>query len=518
MPHIFTGIMKRKSIPTNTAYSFVDKGVSAITGVLLIPFIIHHLGVNIYSIWVIFLSVLDYLMLAQFGISTSFRKFIAEYHARREIRNLNEFISTAFYLLLLLSFIVVIIAFVFSPPVLSFLLKSNYSSHVNMLFMFIVLTSCVALVDQIFLSIPQGCQRFDITSVMSIASRLLYVGLVVALLANKFKIEALIIATFVGNLVVLVLHIWISIRIIPTLSISPRFFKWEKVAVMYGFGIKIQISFFSNWVALNFDKLILAKMLDARYVVIYDIGSKIILFLRDLPMMFFSIVFSRASELNSNNDLKALIHLYENGTKYCAALFFGIIAFFYPQAHSILFLWIGPAVDPQSAYVFRILLVGTMFILLTGVGSSIAKGMGKPERETLSNAIMAICNIVLSYTLCKLFGFRGIVIGTATAYAVGATILVILINKLLRIGTVRFCRQVLTIPVLLNFGLLLFGIYAFHLFDTVFSSWDIRLRYISFAVCYGIFLSGTSILVYTKLKFIPILVYLQKPLVIFSGN
>jgi O-antigen/teichoic acid export membrane protein len=440
----------RKSISYNSFFSLLDKIYTSITGIVLVPFIVHHLGLHTYGIWVLLLTVSGYFGLGNFGIPFAFEKYIAHFMARRDFVSLRRFIVTAFYASGVLAVLTFMVPY-FGAPLFFHVLLKNDSLHQHVtVFSLLVLNLSLSLVSMIFVAVPRGFQRFDISSIISIAGRTLFVAITIVFFLKGFGLYALVIAQFGFLVCVTFFSVIVSARYVPRLNLLPRFFSWPMCRTLFDFGIKMQVSLVSLMIMQSFDKLVIAYFLDARTVALYDIGSRLIMFLKDIPSFLYSAVIPRTSELHALDNRDLLEKLYVSGTKYLSIVCIGFIPLFFPVAGNILALWMRTRVDPLSVYVFQVLLVSTMLYITTGLGTSIATGMGKPGLGALSNTVMVVVNVAFSIVLYFAYGAQGIVWGTAAGMLANTALCFYLLNKWMRIRQAPFWKVSFAVPCLVN--------------------------------------------------------------------
>jgi O-antigen/teichoic acid export membrane protein len=418
----------RKSIPVNTSFTLADRAIAGITGLVLIPVVIHYLGMSKYGLYIIYMSISDWFMLVQFGISHSFRKYIAEYVAQKEYEQLQQFIASSFYVLLGASIVAIAVSFAFSSPLSAYFLKTRQTTLETSLLTVFVAISTIGLLNQIFCAVPQGLQRYDVSSIISICCRIVYMAVTVILLRNNFGIKALIWGTLSTNALQLVCNFITGKVMFRKLSLSPYKIRWLHIRNMYNFGIKIQVSYFVSWVWFNYDKLLLARFTSLVYVAAYDVGVRLVLALRDLPTMFLWIILTRMSELKARREEEKFQEIYATATKVLALVMLGIAACMVPHAETIYYLWMGKKFDPFSVFIFRISLIAVALQMIGGAASSACKGMGRPGLEARSNTIVAVLNLVLSPVMFWLFGAYGVIFGTGISIAAAAAILIYLVN------------------------------------------------------------------------------------------
>src|SRR5215467_8294867 len=68
----------------NVSSSWFSLGVNVVTGFILSPFIVHHLGDEAFGLWILIFSVTGYYGLFDLGIRSSIVRYVAKYSANGE--------------------------------------------------------------------------------------------------------------------------------------------------------------------------------------------------------------------------------------------------------------------------------------------------------------------------------------------------------------------------------------------------------------------------------------------------
>jgi O-antigen/teichoic acid export membrane protein len=443
-------VTARKSIAYNSIFSLTDKTYTALSGLLLIPFIIHQIGVSAYGFWVILITVSGYFSLGSIGISTAFEKYIAQYLALNDHKTLNRFIATAFYASAFLGLIVYGLASVFASPVFHMLLKNTTFDNYHTLFSMLMLSVVMSIIGAIFIAVPRGFQRFDIVAGISMAGRSIYIFCTVMLCLKGYGVWALVYAQIAYVATTVVCSSYVAARRIRGFACLPQYFDWHICIETVTFGAKMFISLCAVLVTQSFDKLVIAYFMDVRSVALYDIGARLIVFVKDVPSFIYSVITPRTSELHALDNVEELRSVYIRGTKYISIVCAGIIALMFPVAREILTVWIGKTIDPFSIYIFQVLLFSTMLYVTTGFGTAIGIGIGKPGAIAFVNILMAVINIVGSILLFYFFKIWGIVWGTALGMLISSFIYYYILNGQMQIKQWYFWKKTLVFPVLVN--------------------------------------------------------------------
>jgi O-antigen/teichoic acid export membrane protein len=424
----------------------MDKVFAFLVTLLLTPYLISKLGLTQYGIWVLFFSFANYLKLAQFGASSSFAKYISEHSASKEKSTLRDFVCTAFYLSIVVACVIVGLTALFGNSALKLVMESEMAHEHSTLFLLLVSAVSIGMINELFHSIPQGLQRFDVACGMSMVQNAAFALGVFALMERGLGLEGAIAARAIANSLSLCVGLAVGKRMISLFSLNPIRFNKVLLHHMFSFGIRVQASYLSTWISQNFDKILLARFLDLKSVAIYEIGAKLVMLIRQVPMIIFTIFISRSSELNTQGRTYETNSLYVWATWVFALVTIGLIAFLQPTAPIVLNVWLRTEIDSLSTYTFRVLLLGAVFHLVTGVGTSIAKGIGKPGLEARASSLGAVLNIGLSLALFSICGVKGVVWGTTLSFMATTLVYFMLLNKHLEISSIRFLSRLLLLP------------------------------------------------------------------------
>jgi O-antigen/teichoic acid export membrane protein len=85
---------KSRTVIKNTVYNNIGYVLQLLISLLLIPFIIHKIGMELFGIWILLEVIVTYLSLLDFtGIGGAFVKYIAEYHTKKDFKKCNQVIN-----------------------------------------------------------------------------------------------------------------------------------------------------------------------------------------------------------------------------------------------------------------------------------------------------------------------------------------------------------------------------------------------------------------------------------------
>ena len=409
-----------EKIIKNTLYNTIGKFWGILVVLFLTPYIVNHLGVERYGIWALLTSLVGYIGFLDLGVGGSYARHMAEYYTQKDYAKINQVINTGFLFCLGLAFILIPLALFFTKPLLIFL-KLDPSTYPEISFVFFwgVVIFSLSNATFVFGSVQTGLQRMELTNIVSVILTIPYALGVITCLELGYGLKGLMILVGIMWILQTLANFYIAQKILPQFSFNPFLFKRKTFGELLRFGIKLQISRLSHLVSFQVDKLLITYFLSVGMVTFYDLGAKVTDTIRKLPLLLVSALVPASAEIFAKGDKEGLSRLYFRGSKYLFAVSAPLFLFILICSDLIVNVWVGPKYQLASM-VIKILSLGYFFNLITGMASSIALGIGKPELEMKYGILMSILNFSLSLILIIKFGFYGVLVGTTFSLTLGS--------------------------------------------------------------------------------------------------
>lgn len=425
---------KSRKVIKNTLFNNIGYSSQLLISLLLIPFIIHKLGVEIFGIWILLEVIVSYLSLLDItGIGGAFVKYIAEYHTKNDYDSCNQVVSLGWVYYTCFWMVMLVIILLFKKSLLSlFKFPQDLLNTVTFVFVGILLISLIRGSFTVFRSVLLGIQRMDITNIIAISASLVNAAAVIVFLSLGYGLEGLVIGGLLAAIFTSLLQTVYAYKVFPQLRFRLFSFSKDIFKTTFAYGIHIRIASISELINLHVDKIFLGYFLNTNLVGFYELGAKIAKIARSFPEQLLPAILPASSELHALDDRENLQKLYHRGSKYLSLLTFPIAFFIVAHSHLIITLWMGETGFNQSILALQVLSIGYVFVLLVSMGRLIARGMGIPQYEMRSSFLIVIMNIALSIILIIKFGFIGALLGTTIAGTVGSLYFFFSFNR--RIG------------------------------------------------------------------------------------
>lgn len=448
----------------NVFYLSFEKGVNGCITIVLMPVIIRSIGIDNYGLWGILLGILGYLQFLDLGVSSSLERYVAFYHARKDLLSLQKLLVTSFGYLLLVSTVILINVILFGNAFMHLIIKNSSSVDITNILLFAFPAVFFNIITVVFMSIIRGLQRFEISSKIQITGKIVFACSLLLLLHFFNNIFAILIAYSIQSSSVFLLYFIISKKVLPTFSPFKGPISLKILKELITFGYKIQMSSLAFLVTQHFDKILLSSFFGLTYAGYYEAATRIIFAIRDIPMFLSSVLMPRISELFSQKNNNEINVVYVKTSQQLALFSFFLMVLTLFQGKTILSLLFNSAPAPFSLLVFNVLAIAGFWHVITSASTYIARGLGKTYIEMVAAIVTLFINIFSSLILLHFYSFNGVVFGTAIALFISPLLSYTLLNRVLQIRTRSFLLHVFSKPIFYLMFMLLFG-YILFTFD-----------------------------------------------------
>ncbi len=444
---------KSQTVIRNTLFNTVGYFWQLLVSLLLIPFIIHRIGMEQFGIWVLLEVVVIYLSLLDFtGIGGAFVKYIAEYHARKDFKKCSEVVNLGWAYYTVFWIVMAFLVYLLRKPILRlFNFPSDLTSTISVVFLGILLISFIRGSFAVFRSVLLGVQRMDITNIIAILASLVNAAGVILFLSLGFGLKGLVMSGLIVAVFTVTLQTIFAYKTLPQLRFRLLSFSKDIFKKTFAYGINIRVASLSELINTHVDKIFLGYFLNTMLVGSYELGAKISRIARSFPEQLLPAILPASSELHALDDKNNLQKLYHRGSKYLSLLAFPLAFFIIANAPLIILFWMGNRGFPgftESVLALQVLSVGYVFMLLVSMGRLIARGMGIPQYEMRSSVIIVILNIVLSIILIIKMGFTGALLGTTLSGIIGSTYFFCAFNRRIGESVFSLIRNIFSSPFL----------------------------------------------------------------------
>ncbi len=426
----------------NTACNILGRAWSVLVALALTPYIIGKIGLEGYGIWALVSVVTGYFGLLDFGIGSSFVKYIAEFSARAQHGKIASLINTGLIFYSVLGLLLVAVAALCMPWLLS-LLKIPAAFHQEasfVVFIGIVLFAGSNALSP-FAALQSGMQRMDIVNTISFAVSIPSALGTVYFLEQGLGLRGLMVNNALVFVLTALINGVIAFKLLPGLRISLLAFDREMFARLFAFGYRVQITRISSIVVSQTDKLLIVYFLSLGLVAFYQLGSSMLYYAMSACGLLVSALMPAFTEIDAKEGRQALSDSYLRSVKYVSAAAVPLFMFLALASAKLIFIWMGLGYA-HAVPVIRILCLGFLINAIAQVSSGVCMAIDRIQLMSAASVLIVFLNIVLSVVLVKLFGFFGIAWGSALAVNIGTVYFLYRLHGFLGIPLRSFFKPV----------------------------------------------------------------------------
>ena len=397
----------------NIFTSWASLAVRVILVFLVNPFIIHTLGNDQYGVWILIISILNYVTILDLGIKQALLRFVSKYLGLGDMEKVNAMLSTAFFIYGIIGLVVIAATFVLSFFVFDWLkIPEQYLFEGRMALLIMGLNCALN-----FVMISKGdslgaLHRYDIVYGLMIFEDVFRTAAILILLNMGYGLVAFALAFFVFSQLKLLLGAVFQKKLFPDIRVrfKPATKEVAGEFLKYGF-ISFLISF--AWLFIsNTDNVLIGYFLDTASVTKYAIAAGFIVYLRAFIHAVSFPLRPVISHYETTDKLGNIKFIYTRGIKYFSFLTFIVGGVTINFADYLILLWMGPGYE-TSALMLKILILPAAIFLPQAIAVSVMYGVDKHRNLLYIIIVEGLSNLILSILLVGKYGMTGIALGTA---------------------------------------------------------------------------------------------------------
>ncbi|MGA2537703.1 MAG: oligosaccharide flippase family protein [Terracidiphilus sp.] len=403
-----------KTLARNTFSNGAGIAGKVLINFLLTPFLILHLGKDLYGVWILLLSfsVSGTLSLLSLGMQAALVKHVAEYRALGKRRELNQLISSTLYVYASMGVVGAFGLLWFSLGWFTrwFAIPAGQAQTAILMLDLMAVQVAVELPGMCFDGVLGGLQRYDILAALELGKS--------ALLAVLFAVVLLHGATIVAlSRVTLAVTFFHALALLAFASAELgrwrlvwRFERTQLLSVV-DMTKDLLILRLNGIIYNNMDKMIIAAVLSTAMVTNYDIGNRIHSMALMVMGLAGTVVIPAASAAHARSESEAIRAMFLKGTKYALAMTLPVVSTLFVLAPSLIRYWISPQYV-GSAFYARLFLSYMLFWSVTSVGWNMLIGVRQTKPIVRIQLVSVAINLGLSLVLVRHVGVSGVVYGT----------------------------------------------------------------------------------------------------------
>lgn len=379
----------------NAMTSYGRTLIQGIAGFLLIPFVIHRIGLESYGVVLLAMAAFSMVELCGQGLSKAVIKHFAEQEARgnRDLLKLifNSSLLWFFTVGAIGSAIIFFVGAYFEscfkniPPEL--IRQGQLSMYI------IAAVICPCLILDIFKGILSARQRYDIVNLVctsvAVTRALLIVGYFGFIKPSLIAVVVIYASTYIAERLA---HLLVSYRIVSVPAISLSAINKEGMRLIVGFASMVLVITAANMLVSNIAKFIIANKLSLTDVTHYGIILLLIGTANMLVRNFVNVLVPVASKYQGLENYDVIQKMFLHGTKYAVIIVVASIGVTMPFLPGLLHLWMGPEFEHLWS-IGLVMFIGQILSSSSVCANQILSGLGKVRFIAIAGLICAVSGL-----------------------------------------------------------------------------------------------------------------------------
>lgn len=415
-------MVKQKSqIRIGAILSYTNILLNIVYGILIIPFLLKHLGQEEYGIYVLIGSIASTMMIMDFGVKTTVIRYISKYRAERKYFKIEEFLSNIFIIYMFIAVIVFIsggIVYFFIENIFSSSITKDSMHMTKLMFLIVVLNVGISLIMNAFPAIIDAHQKFTFSKSLDILNVLMRAILTFIFIINGYSALAIVIIDTFSNILLMILRL---LYVRGILKITIKFKKPEKLLTLeiLTFSRKVFISSVINQVNTRLDQFILGIVSTAGQVAISGIAITVIAHYHTLTQVLSNIFLPKITDMVMKKKTITEIQSYIlKVSRLQAKLLTLLTVGFILLGKEFVYMWIGNGYEVVY-WIIVMLMITNLLPYTQGVLLSLAQAMNLHGTRNIIYVIITIANLVISIPLASKYGAFGAAVGTGVSMLIG---------------------------------------------------------------------------------------------------
>ena len=400
------------TVARNVSTRYLAIATEMLVGLVVLPFNVMHLGKDAYGLWMLTASVTAYFSVLDLGYGGALVKFVAQYRARRDVRALNEILSTTFYLFAAFGVVTYLAAIVVAVYLDRFFHLTPDQVHLGRVVLLVTSVNvAIGTAASVFGGVINGFQRYDLNNIVGAISSVVTAVVNVAVLALGYGLVELVVATTA----VRVLTYWVyranAYRVFPALRLRTEFFSRPQLREVTMFSFYMALIDWSKKLNYAVDALVIGAFLNTGAVAVWSVGQRLAEAVQRLTNQLNEVLFPTVVDNDAAHRNHRLQAIFIQGTLLSLATVIPMSGALMLMGAPLVLAWVGP--DFLGSVIVLQLLAFTVIIRVgTATCATVLKGAGQHRLVAFTYILTGIVNLSLSIAIVKPLQLVGVAIGT----------------------------------------------------------------------------------------------------------
>ncbi len=391
--------------------------ITVVTGLVMLPILVHALGDRMYGAWVLVGTVLGYYGLLDLGLSSAVSRFVSRALGEGDRREADACVASS--VCLFSAAAVVVLAVTLAVYLLRAQLTSDPGEAAVLGKLLLIMGAAFALAfpTRPFEGVLLAHLRYDLLSLLSIVATLVRAALIIWVLSVGGGILALAIVSAAVNLarsLAVVACAWrVHGTVLPNLLALTR----TRLRSLLGYSVFTSIAQVADLLRMRAWPFVVSTFIGMPAITTFSIGNQMSEAISQMCASASSLMTPVFSRQEGSRDLQAMRRAYLLTYKVSCYLVVFLVAWVAAFGRDVLIRWMGSE-HLASLPVLNVLLLAVLFGAAQIPTVNLLYGVSRHDLYAGSNIAQGVLTVGLSIVLAKPLGLMGIAWGVAVPMVV----------------------------------------------------------------------------------------------------
>ncbi len=399
-------------IARNVSTRYHAIAVEMLLAVAVLPFNVSHLGQSAYGLWMLAGSITAYFSVLDLGYSGALVKYVAHYRARRDVRALNEILSTMFFLFSGFGVVMYGAAIVLALSLGRLFHLSPDQAHLGrMVLLVIAVNVSIGTAFSVYGGVVNGFQRYDLNNVVGVCSSILAAIANVAVLWLGYGLVELVAATTTVRVLTYAVYRANAYRVFPGMKLQAGLFRRARLREATSFSVYMLMIDWSNKLNYSVDALVIGAFMNTSAVAVFSVGQRLAETTQRLTNQLNDVLFPTIVDHDASSRLDRMQRLFIVSTRLSLATVLPLAGVLILMAPALIHAWVGPEFS-GTVIVLRLLAFTVIVRIANATSATVLKASGQHQLVAFTYLAMALVNLGLSLAMVRPLGLTGVALGT----------------------------------------------------------------------------------------------------------
>jgi O-antigen/teichoic acid export membrane protein len=391
--------------------SYINIGITNITGLILTPYIIRSLGDSEYGLYILVGSMIAYISLLDLGLNNTIIRYVSKYRAEKDKIGEENFLATTMLIYAFISIITVAIGISLYFNLDSFFKDSLTTEEMvkaKKMFLVLIFNLAITLPGGSFTATCNAYEHFVFPRVLLIIKYLSRAALIFTLLLYFPYALTLVWIDTILNLIIIGIS---ALYVFKTLKVRFKLHQWNTKLVKDIFSYSIWVFVIAMVARLQWQagQVILGVSTNTATVAIFGVGIVLGSYYGAFASAINSLLLPRATKMSiSQNNSNAYNSTMQRVGRINGFILFFVLGGFYVYGKDFIILWVGETYLPAWEIAFLIMIAMTL-PLMQWFGNSILEAKRRNRFRSLASLITVSIAVLVAIFLVPKYQLKGVI-------------------------------------------------------------------------------------------------------------